>query len=106
MNRREKEKYRQSREWKCFRNEMKERQKVCQLCGSPLHSRWNLHHTHDCKTIEEYKSHNPNDFLCLCGECHKFGHWIARKKSSSKWITKMKQILKAINFGDDWIKFN
>jgi|SRR5574344_1524004 hypothetical protein len=105
LTRKDKEKYRASREWRNFRDQMKERQKVCALCGAPLKGRWNLHHIHNCTTIEEYMSHNPNDFLCMCNECHKFGHWIARKKSNSKWIVKIKQCFKAINFGDDWIKF-
>lgn len=105
MTRIDKQKYRATREWKEFREEMKQRQKYCALCGSPLHGTWNLHHVHDCQTIEEYSSKNPSDFLCMCNECHKYGHWIARKKSDSKYIIKIKQILKSIGFGDDWIKF-
>src|SRR5574344_2108653 len=105
INRIEKQHYRASKEWKEFREQMKQRQKVCQLCGAPLHGRWNLHHCIDCKTIEEYKSKTTSEFLCLCSECHKYCHWIARKKSTSKYIIKIKQILKAIHFGDSWIKW-
>lgn len=96
--------YRATAEWRDFRESMKQKQKYCALCGAPLKGRWNLHHKHDCKTIEEYESKNPDDFLCLCGECHQCLHWISRKKSTSKWAVKMKQVAKAIDFGD-WVKF-
>ena len=101
----DRQKYRTSNEWRSFREQMKQQQKVCKFCGAPLKGRWNLHHIHNCKTMEEYMSHNSNDFLCLCNQCHTTLHWIARKKSKSKFFIKMKQIAKSIGFGDDWIKF-
>lgn len=98
-------KYRATKEWKDFRAEMRQKQKLCALCHAPLKGRWNLHHVHNCKTIEEYESHNPNDFLCMCSECHKYCHWIGRKKSTSKWVIAMKRTIEAIGFGSDWIKY-
>ena len=105
INRIDKQHYRASKEWKEFREQMKQRQKCCALCGAPLRGRWNLHHVKNCLTLEEYTSKNKNDFLCLCNQCHSFAHWAARKKSTSKFFIKIKQLLKSICFGDDWIKF-
>jgi len=105
MTGKDKAKYRATAEWKKFREQMKQNQKICQLCHAPLKGRWNLHHVHHCKTIEEYESKNPNDFLCMCNECHKYCHWIGRKKSTSTWVIAMKRNIEAIGFGSDWIKY-
>src|SRR5574344_990453 len=84
INRVEKQHYRNSKSWKEFREQMKKRQKCCALCGVPLHGHWNLHHVKNCLTLEEYTSKKPSEFLCLCSECHKYGHWIARKSCEIK----------------------
>src|SRR5574344_999266 len=83
LTRKDKEKYRASKEWKEFREQMKKRQKCCALCGVPLRGKWNLHHVKNCLTLEEYTSKNKNDFLCLCNQWPKLTLIISRPKNKN-----------------------
>ncbi|WP_296692338.1 hypothetical protein [Treponema sp. UBA7567] len=53
--------------------------------------------------IEEDKL---NDLLNLRSHhSHNFLHWIGRKKSGNKAVLDIKEIVKNIGFGDDWVEF-
>jgi 5-methylcytosine-specific restriction endonuclease McrA len=99
----DKQKFRQSRQWQNFRKYMLEKYPACAFCGNSKSTK-TVHHTKLCETKEEYENLEETRFIVLCSNCHRTMHTYANKKALAEPILQLKRILQSIGFGDDWIK--
>lgn len=80
-NQKWKQKFRNSKKWKDFRNKMREKQKVDPITGQKLTKCFNLHHMFLTDKEEEYTDiSNENNFVCLNNYSHKCIHFICNRK--------------------------
>lgn len=76
-NQKQKSKFRRSKQWAEFREEMKAYQDGKDyITQGRLPKGWNLHHAN--LNPEAYEKLNTTDFFCLGGQCHDFIHWLYR----------------------------
>lgn len=80
----EKRKFRASREWKEFRDKMREKQKVDPVTGQKLTRMANLHHK--CLDEEKYEDISDEDnFVFVNHLTHKVIHFFFSKSNPSQW---------------------
>lgn len=82
-------KVRASKEWKEFRNLMKNSQRFDAITGKPLYAGWNLHHL--CLKDEEYANLEPDNFVCLNRKSHEMIHFLYGKNGKG-WRQKLASI--------------
>lgn len=87
----EKKKFRQTKEWKCFREKMKDR-KVDALTLSKLRKGWSLHHL-DLDAMN-YGNLDEDHFVCLNNKSHDAVHFLYNYyKKDRKVLDRLKSIL-------------
>lgn len=80
MNAKEKSKFRRSKEWKAFREQLiRDRGSACEICGIPKKTGLNVHH-HD---ESDYDNLDPTKFSILCKCCHETIERFLRRKRFS-----------------------
>ena len=97
MNSVEKKKYRRSKKWQTFRQEiLKKRQYRCELCGQNKTKKnshgLHLHHYNE----ENYGNETEQDIKIVCRACHKWLELQYRKIKANKYKSKYTNIIKNI----------
>lgn len=89
----QKARFRTTKEWKTFREEMKAFQDGKDyITLGRLPKGWKLHHAN--LNPEHYQELKETDFFCLGNQCHDFVHWIYRYYRKDKDVLKrLKRVL-------------
>lgn len=88
----EKIKFRQSRRWQLFKQEMqKQHGNRCVLCERKLGKGWNLHHRD--MNPDMYEVLEPSRFAPLCKSCHKCVHAMHEVKSVAPAMVAIKGVI-------------
>lgn len=92
-----KKKFRQTRKWREFRQEMKERDKVDYVTGAKLTKMFNLHHLLLTNEEKEYTDiSDDSKFICLNQLTHKTLHFLWGK-DWRKRLQKMSELLEMMD---------
>ena len=73
----EKSRFRQTKTWKQFRQQLRiDRQYTCEICGIKKKTGLQVHHLDE----EHYTDLNPQKFKLLCSSCHQEVERLLRRK--------------------------
>lgn len=73
MNGKEKNKYRNSKKWKKFRNTLlEEKNYTCEVCNIKKKKGMHIHHINE----DAYGNEDFDDVVVLCPSCHKTIEWL------------------------------
>lgn len=90
-----KQKFRNSRKWKEFRQRIKDKQKVDPITGQKLTKCFNLHHMILTDNVEEYTDiSNEDNFVGLNNYSHKTVHYICTRKDWRKRLLNLIALVK------------
>lgn len=87
-----KKKFRTSKEWKEFRQYMRDKQKTDPVTGQKLTRMANLHHMNLDETKYTDLS-KEEDFVFLNHYTHKMVHWLFSKSNPSQWRDRIEKLI-------------
>lgn len=76
----EKNKYRQTKDWKDFRKRiLEDRNYTCEICNTKKKKGLHIHHINESK----YGNETDEDVVILCPTCHKLVEWMLSRTKNT-----------------------
>lgn len=91
----EKAKFRNTKEWKDFRQRLKKERKVDFVTGNPLYAGFQLHHAD--LNPDHYRNLIPDNYYTLSRTSHEVVHWLHRYPNWEDLLTRLAIILRKMD---------